>query len=163
VEGTTLIALLALILSAGHILFQIGWQILRHRRRAEDEIEVRDELRRSDVERQALIRVHAATPPAIQICVDYLEQFPEGRPPSTLRIHPRKVAARLTSFQEAWEEEAAAIRVAAVRDAHRDIGVDRVLSEIAARAASPEELVPTVEGLQSSLKALRATITETLR
>jgi hypothetical protein len=162
-EGTTLVAWLALLLTTIHIGWQIWWQVRTHRRRPEDEIRVRDALRRSDAEREALNRVHAALPPVIQICTDYIEQFPEGRPASVIHINPRKVRARLTRFQGIWQEEEPAITVPGVRDAYGEIGVGRVLSEIASKGAYPGELVPTVKALQASLMGLRRTITEALR
>jgi hypothetical protein len=162
-EGTILVAWLALGLTLIHIGWQIWWQVRRHRRRPEDEIRVRDALRRSDVERRALERLLGALAPVIAMCSNYIEQFPEGRPPSTLQLHPRKVAARLATFQGVWQEEEPTIKVAAVRDAHREIGVGRVLAEIADKAVYPGELLSTVKAPRASLEALRRTLGDALR
>jgi hypothetical protein len=147
----------------------LGWQIWTHTHRPQAEVRVKDALRRSDEERQALSRLLGQIPAVVTMCSSYIEQFPEDAPPSTVTIPPRKVANRLGTFQEAWRKEASRIRSQDVRGAYNDIGVDRVLQELLSEGPDVgptfdhAAVVPVVKGLRASVESLEGVMREATR
>jgi hypothetical protein len=110
-----------------------------HFRRPQSAIWERDALRRSDEERDALRRLRDSLSPVVSMCSSYIEQFPEGRAPSTLQIRPRKVASRLAAVRVVWLDEESRIESERVREAYQDVGVDELLGEI------PETETPSTD------------------
>ena len=159
---TSPVAWLALVVA----VVSLGWQILTHIRRHKTAVREHGEVRRSEQEREAIQRVLGQVPPVIDMCGNYIEQFPEDAPPVTVTIPPRKVANRLANLRQVWRDEESLIRSETLRGAYDAIAVDRLLREIP-RTDGPTmdyvALIPLVKDLRASVENFRRALRDALR